>query len=160
MKEKFAFVAKVMAAHVLTYVICGMLAMTLFDYQGSVEAIGMRGTDDLMVQLAPLFQIARGVLFGIGSGIQQISTIYYISKTADKKVVTMAISVCVSFVSLGATLSPLVINGLQMLLFGAEGAASSLLVAGCGFAALALLEGVSHNASKGAGIGPKRPWQG
>ena len=65
MKEKFAFVAKVMAAHVLTYVICGMLAMTLFDYQGSVEAIGMRGTDDLMVQLAPLFQIARGVLFGI-----------------------------------------------------------------------------------------------
>lgn len=65
MKEKFAFVAKVTAAHVLTYVICGMLAMTLFDYQGSVEAIGMRGTDDLMVQLAPLFQIARGVLFGI-----------------------------------------------------------------------------------------------
>ena len=37
MKEKFAFVAKVTAAHVLTYVICGMLAMTLFDYQGSVD---------------------------------------------------------------------------------------------------------------------------
>ena len=47
-------------------------------------------------------------------------SIYYISKTVDKGVVTMAISVLVSFVSLGATLSPLVINGLQVLVWGAE----------------------------------------
>ena len=63
MKEKLAFGAKVTAAHVLTYLACGMLAMVLFDYQSSVAAIGMRGTDDLVVRMAPLFQIARGALF-------------------------------------------------------------------------------------------------
>ncbi len=117
---------------------CGMLAVSLFGHSFPVVLLG-------------------GVLFGIGSGIQQISTIYYISKTVDKKVVTMAISVCVSFVSLGATLSPLVINGLQMALFGCESAATSLLVAGCGFACLALVEGLSHSAAKGAGLFLERP---
>lgn len=65
MKEKLAFVSKVTAVHVLTYTLCGMLAMALFDYQSSVSAIGMRNTDDLMVRMAPLFQIARGILFGV-----------------------------------------------------------------------------------------------
>lgn len=65
MKEKLAFGAKVMIAHVLTYTLCGMLAMALFDYQSSVAAIGMRSADDLMVQMAPLFQITRGLLFGV-----------------------------------------------------------------------------------------------
>ena len=117
---------------------CGMLAVSLFGHSFPVVLLG-------------------GVLFGIGSGIQQISTIYYISKTVDKKVVTMAISVCVSFVSLGATLSPLVINGLQMALFGSESAATSLVVAGCGFACLALVEGLSHSAAKRAGLFLERP---
>ena len=65
MKEKLAFGAKVTVAHVLTYTLCGILAMTLFNYQSSVTAIGMRNTDDLMVQMAPLFQIARGALFAL-----------------------------------------------------------------------------------------------
>ena len=117
---------------------CGMLAVSLFGHSFTMVLLG-------------------GVLFGVGSGIQQISTIYYISKTVDKKVVTMAISVCVSFISLGATLSPLVINGLQMALFGTETAATSLLVAGCGFACLALVEGLSHAAAKGAGLFLERP---
>lgn len=65
MKEMFIFITKVTIAHVLTYIAFGMLAMTLFDYQSSVEAIGMRSTDDLLVRLAPLFQIARGALFGV-----------------------------------------------------------------------------------------------
>ena len=33
MKEKLAFGAKVTVAHVLTYTLCGILAMTLFNYQ-------------------------------------------------------------------------------------------------------------------------------
>ena len=39
--------------------------MTLFDYQSSVEQIGMRDTNSLIVGLAPLFQLFRGFLFGI-----------------------------------------------------------------------------------------------
>ena len=84
--------------------------------------------------------VAGGVLFGIGSGVQQISSIYYISKTVSKDVTTMAIAVLVSFVSLGATLSPLVINGVQELVFGVESASGSLAVAGCGFVVLASVE--------------------
>ena len=65
MKEKLAFGAKVTVAHVLTYVLCGFAALALFDYQSTIESIGMRGTDDIMVQLAPVFQIVRGALFAL-----------------------------------------------------------------------------------------------
>lgn len=82
-----------------------------------------------------------GILFGIGSGIQQITTIYYVSKTVDKSVVTMAISITVSFISLGASLSPVVINGVQGMLFGSTSPSQALLLAGCGYAVLALVEG-------------------
>ena len=58
-------ILKVTLIHVVTYIVCGMLSMTLFDYQSSVEQIGMRDTNSLIVGLAPLFQIFRGFLFGI-----------------------------------------------------------------------------------------------
>ena len=65
MNEKLAFVAKVAVVHVVTYTLCGLLAMALFDYQDAVQAAGMRPVDDLAVQLAPLFQIVRVALFGV-----------------------------------------------------------------------------------------------
>lgn len=64
MKKK-NFIFKVTIIHIVTYVVCGMLSMMLFDYQSSVEQIGMRDTNSLIVMLAPLFQIFRGFLFGI-----------------------------------------------------------------------------------------------
>ena len=63
--EKKNFILKVTIIHVVTYIVCGMLSMTLFDYQSSVEQIGMRDTNSLIVSLAPLFQLFRGFLFGI-----------------------------------------------------------------------------------------------
>ena len=63
--EKKNFILKVTLIHVVTYIVCGMLSMTLFDYQSSIEQIGMRDTNSLIVGLAPLFQIFRGFLFGI-----------------------------------------------------------------------------------------------
>ena len=65
MKEKLAFGTKVTVAHVLTYTLCGFAALFLFDYQSSVEAIGMRPLDDPIVGLAPVFQIVRGALFAL-----------------------------------------------------------------------------------------------
>lgn len=65
MKEKKNFIVKVTIVHVVTYIVCGMLSMLLFDYKSSVEQIGMRDTGSLIVGLAPLFQIFRGFLFGI-----------------------------------------------------------------------------------------------
>ena len=64
MKAK-SFILKVTIIHVVTYIICGMLSMTLFDYQSSVEQLGMRDTNSLIVGLAPVFQIFRGLLFGV-----------------------------------------------------------------------------------------------
>lgn len=84
-----------------------------------------------------------GVLFGAGLGIQQISTILYVSKTVEKSLVTIAISVTVSFISLGATLSPVVINGLQEIVFGATAPNQALAIAGVGYIVLMLVEGVS-----------------
>lgn len=84
-----------------------------------------------------------GVLYGIGLGIQQISTIYYVSKTVGKSLVTIAISVTVSFISLGATLSPVVINGLQEFIFGSTAPDQALLIAGIGYAVLMVIEGSS-----------------
>ena len=55
-----------------------------------------------------------------------------------------------SFVSRGATLSPLVINGLQVLVWGAESAAGSLAVAGCGFAVLVAVEAMRSRRKRGA----------
>lgn len=89
-----------------------------------------------------------GVLFGLGMGIQQISTIYYLSKTVDKSVVTMAISVTVSFISLGASLSPIIINGLQAIIFGSTAPNQALLLAGCGYAILAVVEGTTSKLHK------------
>lgn len=64
MKKK-NFILKVTIIHVVTYIVCGMLSMMLFDYQSSVEQIGMRDMNSQIISLAPLFQIIRGFLFGI-----------------------------------------------------------------------------------------------
>lgn len=65
MEEKIRFILKVTIIHVLTYIVCGMFSMILFDYDSSVTQIGMRDTNSLIVGLAPLFQIIRGCLFGV-----------------------------------------------------------------------------------------------
>jgi hypothetical protein len=56
---------KVTIIHIITYVICGITYMQVFDYQSTLSQIGMRDTNSLIVGLAPVFQIVRGFLFGI-----------------------------------------------------------------------------------------------
>jgi hypothetical protein len=65
-KIKIKFIAKVAITHVLTYIICGIVFSQIFDYQSSlVESTNRRDMNSLLVQMAPLFQIIRGILFGI-----------------------------------------------------------------------------------------------
>ena len=64
--DKTKFITKVAITHVLTYIICGIIFSQIFDYQSSlVESRNMRDMNSLLVQMAPLFQIIRGTLFGI-----------------------------------------------------------------------------------------------
>lgn len=64
--EKTRFITKVAIIHVLTYIICGIIFSQIFNYQRSlVESANIRDMNSLLVQMAPLFQIIRGALFGI-----------------------------------------------------------------------------------------------
>ncbi len=64
-KQRTVFILKVMAIHVLTYCICGFAFLLIFQYQSTMTSVGMRDTNSLIVGMAPLFQILRGLLFGI-----------------------------------------------------------------------------------------------
>lgn len=65
MKYAVKFISKITIIHVMTYIICGMIFMHVFDYQSTLSQAGMRDTNSLIVGLAPVFQIFRGILFGI-----------------------------------------------------------------------------------------------
>lgn len=62
-------IVKSAIVHTVTYFLIGLLALTLFDYAAKYAdpIVGglMRQTNDPMVAAGPLFQIVRGVLFGI-----------------------------------------------------------------------------------------------
>ncbi|WP_418746871.1 hypothetical protein [Frisingicoccus sp.] len=64
-KEKRKFFIRVTVAHTVTYIIFGMIFSQIFSYQNSLSSAGMRDMNSLIVGLAPLFQIVRGLLFAI-----------------------------------------------------------------------------------------------
>lgn len=65
-KENYNFIFKITIIHVLTYIVCGITFSMLFSYQESLKVTnGMRDMSNIMVQLAPLFQMIRGILFGL-----------------------------------------------------------------------------------------------
>ena len=66
MKEKTQFFWKAVFAHVFTYTLCGIIAMNLFGYLNWIhEQNDWRGMDSIITQLALVFQLLRGVLYGI-----------------------------------------------------------------------------------------------
>lgn len=64
-KEKRKFIFKVTITHVVTYIVCGMVFSQMFSYQNSLTDAGLRDMNSLIVGLAPLFQIIRGLLFAV-----------------------------------------------------------------------------------------------
>lgn len=64
-KGKFELIAKVTITHIVTYFICGVLAMTLFQYNEHMNNVGLKSVEEIN-GLAVIFgQLIRGVLFGI-----------------------------------------------------------------------------------------------
>lgn len=104
----------------------------------ALASIGM-----MVTALAPNLPVAifGGALVGLGVGIQEISTVYYISMTVNERLVTMAISIVVSCVALGASVSPIVIQGIKHAAFGSDTAAAALIIASCGLFVLTVIEG-------------------
>jgi hypothetical protein len=66
MKENICFFSKVVIAHIFTYVLCGIISMNLFNYWGWIhQQNNWRNFDSIILQLSLVFQIARGILYGI-----------------------------------------------------------------------------------------------
>lgn len=68
MKENTRFVLRVTVTHVVTYILCGIVFMTLFHYDelyqyGNTKYF-MRPVDSASSLAGPVFQIIRGLLFG------------------------------------------------------------------------------------------------
>ncbi len=67
-KETAAFIARVTIIHVLTYIFCGIIFSTLFNYNelfllGNAKYF-MRDTGSLSSVIGPSIQVIRGVIFG------------------------------------------------------------------------------------------------
>ena len=63
------FVTKVTTYHVVTYVVCGIIFSTLFNYSELFNegcmATYMYPVDSTNTMMGPLFQVIRGLLFGL-----------------------------------------------------------------------------------------------
>jgi hypothetical protein len=68
-KERFKFVWRVTAAHMIAYFIAGVLAMTFLNYEelflSGTFALFMRPTTDLIVLFGASLQIIRGIIMGL-----------------------------------------------------------------------------------------------
>lgn len=65
-KENFRFVSKITLIHLLTYTACGITFSMILKYQASLEVTeGFRDMNHIMVRLSPIFQVGRGILFGL-----------------------------------------------------------------------------------------------
>ena len=64
-----SIILKTAIVHTVTYFLMGLFALSLFDYAGRFAdptvANFMRQTNDPLVASGPLFQVVRGLLFGI-----------------------------------------------------------------------------------------------
>ena len=76
-KENTGFFLKVTFAHVVTYMVCGMIAMKLFGYLNWIaDQSSWRDMGDPVIMALPLFQIGRGVLYGIVLLLLKDSIVY------------------------------------------------------------------------------------
>ena len=66
--ENIGFFLKVVFTHVITYCVCGMISYRINNYKEWIEknqGVNWRDKNSLIFQLSPVFQILRGILFGI-----------------------------------------------------------------------------------------------
>jgi MFS family permease len=81
-----------------------------------------------------------GIIFGVGAGLQQATSLYYITEAAPKTASTLVISIALMMISLGVTLSPVVINGITRIIGRAVDGTSGLIIAAIGYGIFFLIE--------------------
>jgi MFS family permease len=53
-----------------------------------------------------------GIVFGVGAGLQQASSLYYVTEAVPNTSTTLTISIAIMMISIGVTLSPVIINSI------------------------------------------------
>ncbi|ACL19940.1 major facilitator superfamily MFS_1 [Desulfitobacterium hafniense DCB-2] len=81
-----------------------------------------------------------GIAFGIGAGLQQASTLYFLSEAVPKSSSTLGIGLGMAFISFGVNFSPLMVNTLKGVIFNMPNASGSMLVAACGYIVLMIID--------------------
>ncbi|MFZ7120515.1 MAG: MFS transporter [Eubacteriaceae bacterium] len=96
----------------------------------------------LILSISNSFSIIAfgGIVFGIGAGLQQASSLYYVSESVSKSSNTLAIAIALALISVGISFSPVIVNSIQGTVFGSITATSSMLVAGCGYGIMLITE--------------------
>ncbi|MFZ7132323.1 MAG: MFS transporter [Eubacteriales bacterium] len=61
-----------------------------------------------------------GILFGVGAGMLQVCTIYFVSEAVPKEAMTLGLAISMAATSLGISVSPVIINPLKTMFFGVE----------------------------------------
>lgn len=96
----------------------------------------------LMMVYAPSLSVIAiaGMIYGFGAGIQMIAGNVFIAEAVKPEAYSMAISITMAVISIGVTLSPVIVNavtsGMGMEMNGING----LLVSGVAFLVIAVLE--------------------
>ncbi|SHH86680.1 Predicted arabinose efflux permease, MFS family [Sporobacter termitidis DSM 10068] len=103
-----------------------------------------------------------GLVFGIGAGIQMPAALYYIIESVSKTACSLAISISMALVSLGVSMSPIIINAIAQC-FGKVDGTSGLFVAGAIYIILLVVEAVREavfNKNSAIGVSNNKEMKG
>jgi MFS family permease len=81
-----------------------------------------------------------GIIFGVGAGLQQASAMFYINEVAPKTSRALIISIALMMISLGVTLSPVIVNGIVGLIGREVDGTSGLTIGAFGYGIMFLAE--------------------
>jgi MFS family permease len=96
----------------------------------------------IILTVAPSLSIIAfgGIIFGVGSGLQQATSLYYVTEAVPATASALTISIALMMISLGVTLSPVVINGITRIAGREVNGTSGLAVAAAGYGIFFLIE--------------------
>jgi MFS family permease len=81
-----------------------------------------------------------GIVFGVGSGLQQATALYYVTEAVPKTATALTISIALMMISLGVTLSPVIVNGITGIIGKEVDGVSGLTIAAVGYGIFFLVE--------------------
>lgn len=91
--------------------------------------VGILALGFVGIALSESFVLLLGSAFvaGLGIGLQQIGSIYFVSRAVPEKTVTIAISATVASVGIGGNAAPVALNAFNRALFGKSSSSSAFL---------------------------------